>query len=210
MCAMTSETTERATSSGSKAAPEAAVPPPRRKRRPVWVAAAVILVALGALMVWLVVANLRDTERVVALRHDVPRGAVITAEDLVTAEIPPDPALVAVPAEELADVVGKRAAVDLSAGGLLAPSALAETVTPGPGKSVVGLALGPGQLPVTPLRVGDKVRIISTPRDQDEPPPAAPAVRIPAVVVTTTTLMVRLLRRTRRSWLVWSPPDGSR
>lgn len=175
---------------GSKGAPDAVVPPPRRKRRPVWVAAAVVLIALGALVTWFVVANLRDTERVVALRNDVPRGAVITAEDLVTAEIPPDPVLVAVPADQLADVVGKRAAVDLSAGGLLAPSALTDTVTPGPGESVVGLALGPGQLPVTPLRVGDKVRVISTPRDQDEPPAAAPAVSISAVVVTTATTQV--------------------
>jgi hypothetical protein len=151
------------------------------------VAAAVVLVALGALLAWFVVANLRDTERVVALRNDVPRGAVIAAEDLVTTEVLPDPAVLVVPAARLAEVVGKRAAVDLSAGGLLVPAALVETVTPAAGESVVGLALGPGQLPVTPLQVGDRVRLISTPRDQDDPPAGEPSMSIPAVVVTTAT-----------------------
>jgi len=151
------------------------------------VAAAVILVALGALLAWYVAANLRYTERVVALRSDVPRGAVITADDLVLTEILPDPVLLAVPAAQLDEVVGQRAAVDLSAGGLLVPAALVETVIPARGESVVGLALGPGQLPVTPLRVGDRVRLISTPRDQDDPPASAPAMSIPAVVVTAAT-----------------------
>jgi hypothetical protein len=143
-------------------------------------------VTLGALLAWFIVASLRDTTQVVALRHDVPRGAVISADDLVIAEILPDPALEGVPASRMAELVGKRAAVDLSAGGLLSPVALVDSVTPGPGESVVGLALGPGQLPVTPLLNGDRVRIVSTPRDQDDPPASAPAVSIPATVVTTS------------------------
>lgn len=182
----TSRTAERETRPDPRTDPEPVVPVPRRRRRPVWVAAAVVLVALGALVAWFVVASLRDTTQVIALRHDVPRGAVIGAEDLVIAEIPPDPVLVAVSATQLAEVAGRRAAVDLSAGGLLSPAALVDSVTPAPGESVVGLALGPGQLPVTPLLNGDRVRIVSTPRDQDDPPASVPAVSIPATVVTTS------------------------
>lgn len=184
---MSSKIAERATPSDSTAAPDSLTPPPRRKRRPVWVAAAVILVALGALLAWYVAANLRDTERVVALRNDVSRGAVITADDLVMIDILPDPVLATVPAAQLAEVVGQRTAVELSAGGLLVPAALVKTVTPARGESVVGLALGAGQLPVTPLQMGDKVRLISTPRDQDDPPVSAPVMSVPAVVVTAAT-----------------------
>lgn len=162
-------------------------PPPRRKRRPIWVALAVVLVALGALLAWYVVANLRDTESVVALRTDVPRGAIIEVDDLTTAEIMPDPALITVPASDLSAVVGRRAAVDLHAGGLLSPASIADTIIPEPGHSVVGLALEAGQLPATTLKVGDHVRIISTPRDQDEAPTENPVVTIQAVVVSSTS-----------------------
>lgn len=171
------------------AAPDAQIlPPSRQKRRPIWLAAALLLVALGSLGVWFVVSNLRDTVAVVALRNDVPRGATITAQDLTTVDINPEPALRTVPASQLAQLVGKRAAVDLPAGVLLPPAAVADTITPPAGKSVVGLALDPGQMPAIELKVGDKVRIISTPKDQDDPPTNAPAVTVTAEVVSSTAL----------------------
>lgn len=164
------------------------LPPSRHKRRPIWLAAAVLLVALGSLGVWFVVSNLRDTVAVVALRNDVTRGATITAQDLTTVDINPEPALRTVPASQLAQVVGKRAAVDLPAGVLLPPAAIADTITPPAGQSVVGLALDPGQMPAIELKVGDKVRIISTPKDQDDPPTTTPVVTVTAEVVSSTPL----------------------
>lgn len=171
------------------AGPDAQIlPPSRQKRRPIWLAAAVLLVALGSLGVWFVVSNLRDTVSVVALRNDVPRGATITAQDLTTVDINPEPALRTVPASQLAQVVGKRAAVDLPAGVLLPPAAIADTITPPAGQSVVGLALDPGQMPAIELKVGDKVRIISTPKDQDDPPTTTPVVTVTAEVVSSSPL----------------------
>lgn len=171
------------------AGPDAQIlPPSRHKRRPIWLAAAVLLVAVGSLGVWFVVSNLRDTVAVVALRNDVPRGATITAQDLTTVDINPEPALRTVPASQLAQVVGKRAAVDLPAGALLPPAAIADTITPPAGQSVVGLALDPGQMPAIELKVGDKVRIISTPKDQDDPPTTTPVVTVNAEVVSSTPL----------------------
>ncbi|MCA0296521.1 MAG: SAF domain-containing protein [Actinobacteria bacterium] len=171
------------------AAPDAQIlPPSRHKRRPIWLAAAVLLVALGSLGVWFVVSNLRDTVAVVALRNDVPRGTAITAQDLTTVDINPEPALRTVPASQLAQVVGKQAAVDLPAGTLLSPAGIADTITPPAGQSVVGLALDPGQMPAIELKVGDKVRIISTPKDQDDPPTTAPVVTVSAEVVSSTPL----------------------
>lgn len=171
------------------ATPDLAKVAPRRRRRPIWIAVAVLMVAAGSLLAWWVVGNLRDTSSVVAVQTDIPRGSLITAEDLTTAQVIPDPALITVPASDLAQVVGRRAAVDLHAGGLLSPDSTADTVTPPAGFSVVGLALEPGQLPLTELRVGDKVRIVSTPKDQDDPPAQDPALILEATIVDTTTLV---------------------
>lgn len=170
-------------------APEQAILPPSRQRRNrIWLAASIVLVAVGALLTTFIVANLRDTIQVVAVRTDVPRGAIIAAQDLTTADINPDPALQTVPASQVAQVVGKRAAVDLPAGSLLTQSAFADVLIPSTGNSVVGLSLEPGQLPATPLRVGDKVRLVSTPKDQDDPATTAPTVTIVAEVVSAAAL----------------------
>lgn len=168
--------------------PQAAPPPPRRKRRPIWVALAVLLIALGSLITWYIVGNLRDTHSVIAMRTDVPRGATITAQDLITVEITPDPALITIPSSQLASVVGRRAAVDLHLGGLISPASISDTVLPAPGAAVVGLVLDAGQIPETALKVGDRVRIISTPKDQDDPPTMAPSITLTATVVSSTRL----------------------
>jgi hypothetical protein len=205
---MTAPTPTRAGQPPQQVAADAQIlPPSRQKRRPIWLAAAVLLVALGSLGVWFVVSNLRDTVAVVALRNDVPRGATITAQDLTTVDINPEPALQTVPASQLTQVVGKRAAVDLSAGVLLPPAAIADTITPPAGQSVVGLALDPGQMPAIELRVGDKVRIISTPKDQDDPPTTTPVVTVTAEVVSSTPLADT--SKTRVDVLV-SEPDATK
>ena len=170
------------------AEPQIPLPPARQKRNRIWLAAALVLVTLGALLTWFIVANVRDTAAVVVVRTDIARGATISAQDLTTAEINPDPNLRTVPASQLAQVVGKRAAVDLRAGTLLSAAAFADELIPPTGSSVVGLALSPGQMPAAPLQVGDKVRIISTPKDQDDPPTADPVVSITAQIVSTSQL----------------------
>jgi hypothetical protein len=73
-----------------------------------------------------------------------------------------------VPADQLDRVVGKRAAADLAAGGLITEEALAATAVPGRGMSVVGLGLAPALLPGEPLQAGDRVRVVATPGDQGD------------------------------------------
>lgn len=166
------------------------LPPPasRQKRSRIWIAAALVLITLGGLIAWFVVANLRDTTPVVAVRNDILRGSIINAADLTTTNINHDATLQTLPASQLAQIVGKRANVDLKAGTLLPPKAITDALLPPTGQSLVGLALAPGQLPATALQPGDKIRLVSTPKDQDDPTNSRPSVTILGQVVSTSSL----------------------
>lgn len=139
------------------------VPAPRLRRRPVLVVLAVALVAAGALLGVVLWSSASTTVEVVAVRADVQRGALITAADLGTVRLTPDPALQVVPAAELPGLVGRRAATDLAAGSVLTAAQVTDVVVPAAGESVVGVALAPGMLPAEPLRAGDRVRLVQTP-----------------------------------------------
>lgn len=163
------------------------VSPTRARRRPMLVAVGVGLTALGGLAAAAVAMSADDTTAVVALREDVDRGEVIEQSDLTVAHITDDPALTPLPEAELDQVVGMYAANGLTAGSMLAPDAVAGELFPGTGQSIVGVAVTPAQLPATKLRPGDVVRIVGTPRDQDNPPSIAPDA-ITATVVGSTTI----------------------
>lgn len=165
---------------------EAVRPPTAAKgkttRRPLLFALMAALVAAGALLAGWAYTTVSDTHEVLAVRETVHRGETITREDLVTVQVGIDPALTPVSSAELANVVGKRAAVDLSAGSLLTQEAITETVLPAAGDSMVGISLTPAQRPSQPLYQGDRVRIIATPGDQGEVTTSSPE-SVPAEVV---------------------------
>jgi hypothetical protein len=166
---MTSTSTQGwAAAAGTAAQSSALVPPPRLRRRPSLIVASVLLVILGALASAWAYTSLGNAQEVVAVRTDVARGQLITAESLQVVRIGVDPALQTVPASQASALVGKRAAVDLTAGQLLVPGAVTAEVVPGQGKSAVGLSLTAAQMPSVPLVVGDKVRIVSTPGAQGD------------------------------------------
>lgn len=161
----------------------ATVAPPKLRRRPFAIAIGVLIVVLGSLITAFIVASAQDTVQVVAVRTDINRGDLINATDLMTISLRPDPALRTVPADQLASLIGKRAATDLHAGGLIAPTSVTEQVIPPAGQAVVGIPLDIGQLPGWTLKNGDKVRIISTPRAQDDPSTKAPKLSIEVTVL---------------------------
>lgn len=149
--------------------PSAVAAPPKLRRRPILVLGGIALVVLGALLAaWAYLAT-SETSDVVALRSTVLRGEVVEAGDLVTVQVGVDPALRVVPGDQLAQVVGQRAALDLPAGSLLTQEGITEQVVPGAGQSVVGLALTPALMPGEPLRVGDRVRVVVTAGAQGDP-----------------------------------------
>lgn len=146
----------------------AVLPPGKLRRRPLMVLVSVTLMLLGAvlgLVVWWTATN---SVEVVAIRSAVDRGEVIATEDLMLVRVSVDPAVQVVPSSQLGSLVGKRAASDLSVGSLLSPTEVSDAVVPSTGESIVGIALGVGQLPAEPLRPGDRVRLIQTPTAQGE------------------------------------------
>ncbi|WP_307864722.1 SAF domain-containing protein [Allobranchiibius sp. CTAmp26] len=102
------------------------------------------------------------------MRSTVHRGDIITRNDLVIVQVGVDPALKPLPASQLGTVVGKRAALDLAAGGLVTGDDVTSSAIPGRGMSEVGVALAPGSLPASGLVNGDAVRIVSTPGQQGQ------------------------------------------
>ena len=138
------------------------VPPPKIRRRPIHIAATIAAIFVGAaIFAWGWTAT-TTSEAVVAARTTIPRGAVITADDLTTTQISGDHTLKVVPGEDVDELVGKRAALDIAAGGLLTPEMATEDNMPPAGQSIVGVSLTPAQVPAITPRSGDKVRLVAT------------------------------------------------
>lgn len=145
--------------------------------------AAIALMAVFALGAAALYAYVSQSQPYLAVAQDVPMGAEITTNDLVTVHINPDPALAAISADRAGDVVGMYAAVPLVPGTLLIERALTDQQIPAPGEQVVGIALKPGQMPSTPLRPGDRVLLVTTGDEPANDGAPAPAPTIRATVV---------------------------
>lgn len=182
---MTDTTTTTQQAGAPDPAPQRAPAPPRLRRRPALAGLALALVALGGMAAaWLATSMDTSTPVVVAAR-DVSRGQVLAAEDLRVANLGGLPAGWALPGPQVSAAVGQTATTDLPEGMPVPPSSLTTQPLPRPGMSVIGIKLAPGQLPTVPLRPGDRVRVVGTPRTQDDPPASAPAWAS-AVVASTS------------------------
>jgi hypothetical protein len=159
-------------------------PPVKLRRRPALVVIAVIVTALGCLLGAWAWSATTDTEEVLAATHTIHRGEVIQAGDIQRIRISGDAELSPLPASAYYSVVGHRAALDISAGGLLTPDSASTAPMPPKGQSIVGISLTPAQVPALPMRGGDRVRIIVTPGDNGDANAGAPPFTS-AVVVDT-------------------------
>ncbi|WP_308124897.1 SAF domain-containing protein [Streptomyces sp. NEAU-YJ-81] len=159
--------------------------PPRvsaRRRRPGLIALAVLLItgggAGGAL---LLMESGQRTEVVTVVRH-VPVGQVVTDRDLGEASVALDPVLKAVKAVDRGDVVGKRAAVELTPGSLLSHGQVTGSSLVKAGEQVVPVGLKPEQVPASALAPGQRVQIVRVP-GEDQETSRTQAEPIPAHVV---------------------------
>jgi hypothetical protein len=147
-------------------------------------AGGVTAICLGALLgAWAWTSTTHTTE-VLAARTTIHRGDVITANDVEQVRISGGPVLHPLPATAYDQVIGKRAALDVAAGGLLTAASTADQALPPSGQSVVGISLTAAQLPAVSLRGGDQVRIITTPGQNGDAPAGTPQFT-PAQVVDT-------------------------
>ncbi|MCR1785868.1 hypothetical protein KVF89_25255 [Nocardioides carbamazepini] len=179
----TSSRDDRTAAPPQSAAPSP-MPPPRIRRRPSLVTAGIAAICLGALLAVSAWTSTTKTQEVLAARTTIHQGETIEADDLQRVRINGDPALDAVPASAYDTIVGRRAALDIAAGGLLTAASSTDAAVPPEGQSIVGISLAAGQVPSVPLRGGDRVRVILTP-GQDGEPGAGPAEFTAATVVAT-------------------------
>nr|WP_225080834.1 SAF domain-containing protein [Streptomyces sp. CoT10] len=142
------------------------VAPPRvsaRRRRPGVIALSLALIAAGGAGVAVLLLQVGNRTDVVTVARDVQVGQVLTEDDLGKASIALDPAVKAVRADDLAAVVGKRAAVELKPGSLLAPSQVTKDNLVKAGEQLVPIGLEPKQIPATALVPGQKVKLVHVP-----------------------------------------------
>ena len=133
------------------------------RRRPLFVAAGIAIVVVGALLITQLIHASQTENRVLEVHADVARGEVIRDTDLVAVTVGRVGNVSTIPADQLDSLVGKRASSDLRAGSLLPAGAIGPAdVVPGPGKSLVGLKLAAGQIPVGDLAAGAKLRLVQT------------------------------------------------
>lgn len=162
------------------------VPPPKIRRRPSHIVAMVAAIFVGAAIFAWGWAATTTSEAVVAARTTIPRGAVITADDLTTTQVSGDNTLKVVPGEDMDDLVGKRAALDIAAGGLLTPEMATVDNMPPAGQSIVGVSLTPAQVPAITPRSGDKVRLVATTGEGGETSSGTPLTTSAEVVDSST------------------------
>jgi hypothetical protein len=107
-------------------------------------------------------------KQVVRVIRDVPVGQAISRADLGTAMVAVDAGVQTIPGRQLAEVVGRRAAVDLRHGTLLTASQVTAQLTPQPGQALVTVAVKPSLLPPRGLAAGSQVRVVATPGGQGQ------------------------------------------
>jgi Flp pilus assembly protein CpaB len=150
----------------------------RRRSRPGVVIAGVFLIVLFALagVLW----ELSSTPRrsVLALRHDLKRGAVVQREDLRIVELGTDADLAVVSAADWSSIVGKAATTDLRSGTVVAVEHFSAQSQMPEGMAMIGLRLEPGEVPSASLRPGDRVNVILTGKQGDAQVPADPEVLV--------------------------------
>ncbi|MGC0334948.1 hypothetical protein RKD23_008025 [Streptomyces sp. SAI-170] len=142
------------------------VAPPRvsaRRRRPGVIALSLALIAAGGAGVAVLLLQVGHRTEVVTVVRDVQVGQVRSEDDLGRASVALDPAVRAVRADDLQSVVGKRAAVELKSGSLLAPSQVTRDSLVKSGEQLVPVGLEPKEIPATALVPGQKLQLVHVP-----------------------------------------------
>ncbi|MFC9624407.1 SAF domain-containing protein [Streptomyces sp. NPDC056930] len=163
-----SKTKERAAVHGGVPQQNVAGPvaPPRvsaRRRRPGMIALSLALIAAGGAGVAVLLLQVGHRTQVVTVVRDVQVGQELTVQDLGKASVALDPAAKAVRADNLDSVIGKRAAVELKPGSLLAPSQVTKDFLVKAGEQLVPIGLKAEQVPATALVPGQKVQLVHVP-----------------------------------------------
>ncbi len=121
------------------------------RRNPKWIALGIVALCLGGLLSYVIYSRVATETTVVAVANTVYRGELIDRDDLTTITLQGSALAQAVPARELDNLVGKRAAFDLAEGSVVVSSAVTAEAVPAVGRAVVGLKLAMGRVPTSLL-----------------------------------------------------------
>ncbi len=138
------------------------------RRNPKWIALGIVALCLGGLLSYMIYAQVARESAVVAAAHTVYRGETIEQSDLATITLRGGSLPHAIPAAQLGDLVGKRAAFDLIEGSAITSTAVVEEAVPAEGRAIVGLKLAPGRAPGNLLLPSSLVRLIALPAVADD------------------------------------------
>lgn len=176
---------DAANSHGSRPQVHRPGPLPMREKRPGYVALAIVLiVGLAALGAYFYSKAGEKTPVVVVVR-DVPAGHRIERGDLSTVDVAGG--VTAIGGDHLSSVLGQVATVELLPNTLLQRSMVTDADLLGPGLSMVGVELKPGQLPATGLADGARVEVLLLP-DKNTPTPTVAPTQGPTVLAQAATV----------------------
>ena len=148
----------------------------------------IFLVAGCALGAVLLAASGRERTPVLALRHDVSRGAVLAPEDLETVYVGSDSSIAYLRQGNDEQVVGRAALTDLKAGTLVTAEQFApQTDVLSAGDGAVGLALEAHEMPSVGLVPGDLVTVIAEDEAGGATSVAATAAQVVSIEELTTS-----------------------
>lgn len=139
--------------------PSAAASYQRNRSR---VAAGGLLLATCSLGAVVAFGKVGDRQAILAMARTVEIGEVVEPGDLRIVHVSSDPSLRAVPAADRSRIVGRPAAVRLSAGSLLSPDEMGAGAGLPEGMALVGAVLKAGQFPLG-LAIGDTVALVAAP-----------------------------------------------
>lgn len=173
------------------AVPTPAVAPTKNRRSTALAALAVAFLVLCMLGGWAAFRSVSATVPVIGVRETVTKGTIIQRQDLTTMQVGADPNLHAIPVADVDQVVGRRAATDLPAGGIIPAESVTDALVPAKGRSVIGIFAKDGSGPLTGIEPGTRVRLVPLPATQEQPnpPPGSPqptSKPVSGVVIAST------------------------
>jgi len=131
------------------------------RRNPRWIALGIVALCLGALLSYVVYAQVAAESTVVSVARTVYRGEVVERADLTSVRLSGGGLPGTVPVADLERLVGQRAVFDLPAGSVLGAGSVADTAVPADGRTAVGLRLAAGRAPQELLLPGAPVRLVA-------------------------------------------------
>ena len=164
---------------------------PRARRRTAHILGVIALLVVCGLAAVFVVRAVQTQNRVVQVRADISRGAVIKVTDLAEVTVGSVQGVSTVPAAQLPTLVGQRAAVDLVQGSLLPQGAVSDVAVPAVKQSLVGLRLDQGRMVIGAVTPQSRVRLIVTAPQGGDPAfkDANSNREFPAVLIDTAAAL---------------------